>query len=215
MIDRKSTKLSNRTRMARVTRRGFTLVEVMGAVVIGALVSVTASTMLVQIEQTRHVAKKQVESRWRAEKIFETLERDIASAITWLPNPIIQIPNSENVLLEIVCLVTFNEPGQPLPRRLPARVVYSFDGKGSIDRRKLVRQIWNLTTNTDKPAYREVLASNLDLFSVRYFLNDKWSKRTELSNILPITVNAVELTCKWNDSPKGNMRLFVIRSNDA
>ncbi len=68
-------------RDTRATRRGFTIVELVVAIAVSAIVIVTVSTALSRISRTRDVARTQLEAVTRANAALDSVRRDLISVV--------------------------------------------------------------------------------------------------------------------------------------
>lgn len=213
MRSRRRTNQSTIARMARpgVRGRAFTLIEVMLATVIGAMVISAAAVASVESLRAQQAARRLIRTRWADRAVLRQFEQDIAAEITWLPDAArtVKVPPESDRLLEIISLVDLPATDSMFRRRVPAKVSYVVTAaQGASSEKTLWRETIDLTQRNQEPVRRK-LATRLS--DVR--IEAKGPKGWFIADgALKDRPEALRLVCRWAADPNHDqVRTVVLR----
>lgn len=199
--------------MVRTKRRtAFTLIEVMLALVLASSVVAVTGVVAIQTVLTQRAAKEQVAEHWDRFLLFQQLETDIESTITWLPENVepLRVNTNADELFVVHCLSSVPSGGSLARRRMPARVTYRLaktnDGSGSM---RIIREAQDLTVPGGAIASR-VIADDLVSVSFANHSADGWSDGPSTSNRRQADIDAVRLQCRFASHPNREVTKTIL-----
>ena len=203
--------------MARTaSRTAFTLIEVILSLLLASSVVAVTGVVVVQSVQIQRAAQDQVSTQWDRVFLFQQLETDIESIITWLPDSVepLQVNVGADELFIVHCLASVPSGGSPARRRMPARVSYRVEktNDGS-ERKRLIREVQDLT-RPGGAGTRRVLADDLVDVHFDHHSAEGWSNGLVKSNRRQPDIDAVRMTCRFVSHPDRDVtRTILIASN--
>ena len=199
-----------------VNRTAFTLIEVILSLLLASGVVAVTGVVAIQSVQIQRAAQDQVSTQWDRVFLFQQLETDIESTMTWLPDSVepLRVNVGADELLIVHCLASVPSGGSPARRRMPARVTYRVEktNDGS-QRKRLIREVQDLTL-PGGAGTRRVLADDLVDVSFDSHTVEGWSNGSVKSNRRKADIDAVRLTCRFVSHPDREVtRTILIASN--
>ena len=188
-------------------RRGFTLLELILASAVMAMLMLALYSSLGAAFKARNAAERQGENTRRMAIILDIVENDLRSVLPpkgTLAGPMVGYPtgggNSETHNLNFYTLTT----------KGMQRVQYTVNSSGSTqDLQRSV--ITNLLSPTATQAQSENLTSECSSFVVRYYDGAGWSTQwdsTQTNNILPVAIKVTVSIVAANDTVYQQSRLI-------
>jgi len=153
-----------------------TLVEVLLAITLGAVVTSTAAIVSVQAVRSRRAAEMAINDRWDRHRVLAQFRQDVDSRLRNLPgkHSAIQFPDSPEKLIEITALTLVSTAGPDPGTRAPAKITYlSQVNPREPSFRRLVRRVEPLV-EPQQPAGDAVLADHLETLTVERLEEKVW-----------------------------------------
>lgn len=199
--------------MARTKKRtAFTLIEVTLALLLGSSVVAVTGVVAIQSVQTQRAAREQVSRHWGEFLLFQQLETDVESAITWLPENVepLKVSAGADELFKVYCLASVPSDGSLARRRMPARVTYRVEttADGS-ERWRIVREVQDLT-DPGGSITRRILADELVSVAFDHHSANGWSGGVVTSNRREVVIDAVRLRCRFASHPKREVTRTIL-----
>ena len=203
----------NRVRGRIANHCGFTLVEVMSAVMVGGMLVTATAVVVVQSVSIRKAVESTLTERWQRVRLFDQFEADVDTALKPIQAGVqaLVFPEAPDRLIEILGLISVASPDSLAHRRMPGRIAYLIEESAVHNGYKqLVRETVDLTQpGADRS--RKVVADRLTECRMWQYRDDGWTTDTgshRRPGELPV---AVRLTCRWDsDSNKVDTRTIVI-----
>ncbi|TPW71716.1 type II secretion system protein J [Schumannella sp. 10F1B-5-1] len=172
---------------------GITLVEMIVAMSLTALVLSLVGTMLVQVGKVTTITNDRSRSTAEAQNILDAMSTDIRagvnipgnSPVTWAVRP----GSEATISGEKLRLITYSDVARPNPIGMPLQVAYSLES-GTI-----VRNVWNLPASSSSyplataPSSKRNLGSKVTAFTLSYIQGTCTAPAAS-----PCTVSAVTTT---------------------
>lgn len=198
----------------RQARNAFTLVELLAAVLLTALLAASAARITVQSVRIRSAVEDEL-AQWRARVgVFDTFEADVTSAIQVYADgrdPLV-FPEETHVLLEVSTLATRPDTQSLFRRRHPAQVRYVLSEKSPSGKDKTLFRDTRFLTEANGTVYREKLASGLSEARVERYDGERWYAERQEPTDKPESPYAVRLICRWRNEPAApQTRTVVLR----
>jgi len=181
---------------------GFTLVEVMSAVMLGGVLVTATAVVAVQSVSIRKTVESTLMERWQRVRLFDQLEADVDTAPKWLGDSAktLVFPEAPDRLVEILGLISVASPDSLAHRRMPGRIAYVMEESGVHNGYKqLVRETVDLTQQ-GSDRLRKVVGDRLIECRIWQYRDNGWNTNTgshESHGELPA---AVRLTCRWDST---------------
>lgn len=178
-------------------RPGFTLIEVLFALLLtGAILSV-AGSIAVQSAKASQSARRTVKELQTPLRALDQFEDDLQNIITWLPREAsaLAFAPTAGTLWEVVTLTDWPDPVTALRRRYPTRVRYRLEDDG--ERKGTVNLIREVDDLTDEAAPRaHLVAEGLASATIETLVGDDWTSKP-----LPTdAILAMRLTLTWAEA---------------
>lgn len=179
--------------MKREGARGFTLVEMMLAIVIFSLLSISALMIFKGVLRNSEITQRKSTQMVQLQRTLTVIERDFTHALTRTPAGLAGQPGipefvargaAEGVGDYRVMMIRnyWHNPGARLPRSTLERVEYRFQ-KGVLERLSFP------TLNSPASAVRSVtLLSDVLQFQLRFYYQGEWLTAWHASTWLPQTI---------------------------
>ncbi len=204
------------TRSVRRTRahadHGFTLIEVMLAVLLGSVVVAVTGVITVQSLSIQRAVRSDMVDRWDHVHVFRQFEIDVQSALGGLPEdaPAIRINPEAGTLLVVYGIASMPGDGSLVRRRLPAKIIYQLEeAPGSSGPFRLVRVVTDLTS-AEVSGFRHQLADGIHDATMEQYGANGWTSTLgkEASEDPP---TALRLACDWDgDSHRVQSRTVLL-----
>lgn len=206
---------TNSSGPCRRQRCGWTLVEMLVAVVIGGGVVSTAATVSVQSFTARKSVQAKLEKRWSREQVLQAFEQDVASRLLAVSSETGSVaPMTEpGGLVEINCLTTTVDVQAEFPRFLPAVVRWRLTSAEQTGDVRVIRDVRFLMDPPEKVS-RTVLGPPVHSARVEYLAGDQWTSDPKSIN-RKRTVRAVRLALQWNESGDRQVRTVLLDADKA
>ena len=200
---------NNRTsiRASRVARSGFTLVEMLLALVLTGVVLSAAGRVTVSVLQAEQIASHHMRTDLRRSVALDALVRDWDARLLG-PNAVdVILDASLRPTIRMFTLIDTGGPGETT-RQIPARVTYHIEIQHNVDAIRLVRDAEILVGH--RSLQSETLACDLESVEVVVHRDGVW-QRIEASSsrdVSPIAAIRVRLT--WPDDEL-QTRTFLLK----
>lgn len=199
-----------------VNRTAFTLIEVILSLLLASGVVAVTGVVAVQSVQIQRAARTQVSTQWDRVFLFQQLEADIESIITWLPDSVepLRVNVRPDELLIVHCLTSVPGGSSLARHRMPARVSYRVEKtKDGAERKRIIREVEDLT-RPGGSGTRRILADDLVEVSFDIHSAEGWSNGSRKSNGRQADIDAVRLTCRFVSHPDREVtRTVLITTN--
>ena len=197
-------------------RRGFTLVEVLSAAMLGGALVTATAVIAVQSMSIRKTVESSVMERWQRVRLFNQFEADVDTALKWLGDraKTLVFPEAPDRLVEILGLITVASPDSLAHRRMPGRIAYLIEESALLDGYKqLVRETVDLT-KPGSDRLRKVVGDGLIECRMWQYRDGGWTTNMGSHEEHGKVPTAVRLTCRW-DSTSNNLdtRTIMIGRN--
>lgn len=197
-------------------RTAFTLIEVILSLLLASGVVAVTGVVAIQSVQIQRAARDQVSTQWDRVTLFQQLETDIESTMTWLPDGVepLQVNVGADELLIVHCLASVPSGGSLARRRMPARVSYRVEkvNDGS-QRKRLIREVRDLTRGGGA-GIRRVLADDLIDVDFASHSVEGWSNGAVTSKGRQADIDAVRLTCRFASHPDREVTRTILIASD-
>jgi len=197
-------------------RRGFTLIEMMLALLLGGTVLALSSGIIVQSLAVQESARMAVAQRSEQETALAQFYMDISSILPF-PTDDVRTRGTEpdgRAALQVICLASIPSADSPFRRRLPARVSYRIEVDASENRlKRLVRAVDYLTEPAGSVrtfvVARDLLEARLEVHT-----SEGW-KNAQVDGLHDNHLrDAFRLTLRWAMDPEQIVTRTVIRGTD-
>jgi general secretion pathway protein J len=180
-------------------QKGFTLIEMMLAIVIFSLMSLMASQLLSSIVKNNALVQTQANALTRLQQALSLMERDIRQTI------LLPVEPSENAPRLALLRSNWLNPGGLLPRSSLERVTYRLhDGQ-------LQRLSYPTPDAPESQARVITLIPGVESFHLRHRLAGRWQDGGVAGSGLP---QAIEVTVTLSD--RGTLqRIFLLTGGEA
>lgn len=203
-------------RRHRRSSLAFSLVEVLVALVLMALLLAAIGQITVQAVSAEHTSSAEAKSQARAARPFEILAADWQQRLRVEGAVAAQLNANHQPELTLLCLAPDGSTHSNL-RMMPQRVTYRAEREEYSDRLRWLRSVLPLASHD--PERQETLVCNLTEVVVDVFVTDGWQPlagECEWS----ADCSALRITCAWSngqrqertfelDSPKRSIRRRV------
>lgn len=195
--------------------KSFTLIEVLLALALAALVSGLAGGILVGSAQTGLVAERKSHEIERAALLFDRLARDFEALLPtpFADEPAVELFGHQHPVLQLRALATVSASPEALHTpRLPCLVRYRRDhGRGGLI---LIRERLD-ATRPGSPAGRETIATGLEDVHFELLVGSEWKNRYagQVSSARECP-RAVRIVCRWAGQDRPHERAFVLRQSE-
>ncbi|VEA63452.1 PilD-dependent protein pddD [Serratia plymuthica] len=182
--------------MNREAERGFTLVEMMLAIVIFSLLSLTAMMIFKGVLRNSEITQRKSTQMVQLQRVLTVIERDFTHALTRTPAGLAGQPGIPEFVASgtaegagdyrvMMIRNYWHNPGARLPRSTLERVEYRFQ-------EGLLERLSSPALNSPAVAARKVtLLSDVLQFQLRFYYQGEWLAAWHASTWLP---QAVEIT---------------------
>ena len=197
-------------------RHALTLIEVLLATVIGAMVVSTSAVVAVQAVSSQRTAQSAVQRAWRRDAVHRRFEQDLESRLRWLPESVgpVQVPAEPGSLLTILTLGDVAD-GTSLARvRMPVRVTWLVKGDPARNGHQwLYREVLDLTQANAEPRW-QVLARDLSEVRVeaRSPSGKDWSALRTSTQRDRSQRQAIRLVCRWAEPEEQRTTTVILRN---
>lgn len=195
-------------------RNGFTLVEVLAALLLGGVVVSLSAALSVQAAKAHKAARAAVDARWERQQLVNRFEEDVRSALTNLPNAkdVFRVNPAPGRLLEVTTLAEAPSNDALFRERLPAVVTYvSAEDPSRRGSRQLHRELRVLVAGPGD-ACREVVARDLGEVIVEAYYENGWAQHHS-GQAKGGEPRALRFTCRFSGGV-GELRRTVVLSNE-
>ena len=203
--------------VARTGRRhsGFTLAEVLLAVLLGSAVVTVTAVVAVQSVSIQRVVESELADRWEQVRVLGQFEADMDSELVGLPDSVdtIVLPHEPDRLVEVIGLSAISDSVSPFRQSLPARIVYSLKESHSEPGQKtLLREVQYLT-DSQGHLHRQILTEGLLEARVEQHSEGNWTARPVPGDSEIKRPDAVRMICRWSSNPDRTVTRTVIIPN--
>lgn len=179
-------------------RAGFTLIEVMVALVLSASVAGISASVAVQSFRSVDTARSVSRLQWEQMEVMQQFETDLRSMLSnGPPQERLMINTEQDQLLQVLGLTEAPTTESLFRRRLPGRIRYFVEADNAgPGLKRLVREVVDLT-DPDEHHRRRVVARQLGDVQVEWLTTGDWSPgewKLAEDNVQP---TAVRLKCRW------------------
>jgi prepilin-type N-terminal cleavage/methylation domain-containing protein len=197
-------------------RGAFTLVEVLIALALTALVAAVTGQIAVSTLQNRQVVEKRLRLIRRDAYVFDRLAEDVDRLIRIQGEPAVTVFGSPHPVLQFTARADDTASSADLhTARLPQTVRYRLVRERIGETYTLIREAIDRTDIGAGPLH-ETLGVDLLDFGVELFVDDSWTRipptgGNRLAGGDPAaTVTAVRVSCRWAGEDKPVVRTLVV-----
>ena len=191
--------------------RAFTLIEMLLALVLSALVLTTAAQVTVQTLRTEQSIDSSLLDNREVEYPLEAIDEDLKARLMEGEAVTARLDANHRPQIEFDCLAVESTPELHLPR-VPTHVTYRLlRSPVVIGNLRLIRETKSLVDHN--PIRKNILTDSLESFKVRTFVSGKWIPLHDKSNRNNTQIEALEITCKWANNDKETTRICLLTNS--
>lgn len=196
----------NSARRSAAGRGAFTLVELLVALALAALLVVATGRVTISALQTQRVVEEKIRERKRGQQVLDILARDWSRRSAALPGEEsnLRLIVSANSTLELACLSPSDSDALHVAL-LPGTVRYRMIQEEST--KFLVREFSQVTL-PGHPVRRERMAKDVAEFSAEVLVDGKWVKSFPIAKLRQTPPRMLRVTMRFEGPSKPLRRTF-------
>jgi prepilin-type N-terminal cleavage/methylation domain-containing protein len=195
-------------------RRAFTLVEMLLALSLTALVAAVTGRIAVQTLTNQTDVERRAHERDREAIVLEQLEEDFEGLLVGLPGEAapLAVFGMPRPVLQLSTLAVIPNPGAALHGvRRPAMVRYRLvEGHDDPQELNLVRELIDRTSVSAVPL-RETIAARVADFGVEVLNKGQWVAGYPPADARLADAQAVRVSCRWSNQQQPMVRTFAVQ----
>lgn len=174
---------------------GMTLVEVLLALTLTALVLTTLTGLTRQILITERDVHRQTDDAWQRDAVFAVLRDDLEHRVKDDKDNPLEVAPSIGIALRLITLAPIEGADATITVRHPARVSYGLEpDPENSEEHRLVRIQEDLTkSKSNKTPKRQVIDRSVVSMHLRMFDGESWQSTWPLANRNDAVAHAIEI----------------------
>lgn len=187
---------------------GLTLIEVLLALTLSALVLTTLTGLTRQILITERDAGRRTDNTWQRDAVFAVLQDDLQHCAKNGTDHPIEIAPIPGVALRLITLAPIEGPDATLTARHPARVRYQVEpANKTVEESRLIRMQEDLTrTKSKQNPVRQVIGRRVTSMHVRVFDGQAWQSTWPPPDRKDAVARAIEIRITRPDEERVTVR---------
>lgn len=197
------------TAMTVTKRRSFTLVELLVALALAALLLAATGQAALSVAQLQRVTENRLRRHEVESRLWESMADDLSRLTAPFPGEEtnLRLPDAGSPTLELSALVAvdFDDLHVPL---LPAKVRYRTETER--DQTRLLREVVDVTA-LGRPVNKERIAQSLTEFRVEALVQGTWTKVYPIANRTRSAAQALRVSIRWKNGEEATQRTFRLQ----
>lgn len=196
----------NSARQRAADRGAFTLVELLVALALAALLVVSTGRVTISALETQRVVEEKIRERDRGEQVLDTLAKDWSRRSAALPGEEsnLRLIESANSTLEFTCLAPTDSDALHVAL-LPGTVRYRTTREENTN--LLVREVTQVTL-PGHPVRRERIAKDVVEFSAEVLVDGQWVKSFPMAKLRQTPPRMLRVSLRLEGHSKPLRRMF-------